>query len=376
MSMQPNWENIATFVHDGQLPFPNSCVKGQIRKSTLEWDDVPEPIPTTEHPFDIIRESIRRLITKHKIKKVGVWLSGGIDSSLLTALTAELLGPENVTAYTLRFEGSDETPNAKVTVDHVGCNWVMEDMTLEHHCSLLRPAIKNALAPLDFTTHKLRMAQVSNNEKHVFSALGLDELCGGYHAHVWASDEEFAEVERLKFEEANYNFVWINAEESKNSQFELYYPYLDAEVIGKFRSFPRELKTHGKETKVMIRNELQKSTLLPQSTIELGRIAGTKGGFVPNILTWWNQGYKEWAFPQAKEGQRLLDESFPDNPIKMGRKTTVQLETLVRRSSKLTKLARQVFRRKGGTLGGRSNLWIIARLASIPMLIDILEKGE
>ncbi|MFW9983816.1 MAG: asparagine synthase C-terminal domain-containing protein [Candidatus Odinarchaeota archaeon] len=376
MSMQPDWENIAIFVRDGQLPFPNSCVKGLIRKSTLDWDEVPEPIPTTEHPFDIIRESIKRLVTKHKIKKVGVWLSGGIDSSLLTALTAELLGPENVTAYTLRFEGSDETPYAKTTVDHVGCNWVVEDMTLEHHCSLLRTTIQNAMTPVGFTTHKLRIAQISNNEEHVFSALGLDELCGGYEAHVWASDEDFAELERQKFEEANYNFVWINAEESKHARFKLHYPYLDPEVIGKFRSFPRELKTKGEETKVMIRDELRSSNLIPPSTIELGKTAGTKGGFLPNILTWWNQGYNKWAFPNAKEGQRLLDENLPDNPIKLGSKTAIRLETFVRRSTRLTKLAKQVFKRRGGTLGGRSNLWIIARLASIPILVDILEKGE
>jgi hypothetical protein len=71
-----------------------------------------------------------------------------------------------------------------------------------------------------------------------------------------------------------------------------------------------------------------------------------------------------------------LDENLPDNPVKMGSKTTIRLEMLVRRSSKLTKFARQVLRRRGGALGGRSNLWIIARLASIPILVDILEKGE
>jgi asparagine synthetase B (glutamine-hydrolysing) len=373
---QPNWENIAKFVQDGQLPFPYSCVKGQTRKSTLAWDEVPEPISTTEHPFDIIRESIKRTVRKYNIKRVGVWLSGGIDSSIMTALTAEILGPENVTAYTLRFEGSDETPNAQVAVEHIGCNWKVEDMTLDDHCRLLRATIRNALAPVGFTTHKLRIAQVSNKEKHVFSALGLDELCGGYPAHVWATDEEFAEVERQKFEEANYNFVWINAEESKHAQFKLHYPYLDSEVIGKFRSFPRELKTQGEETKVMIRKELRNSTLLPSSTAELGRIAGTKGGFLPNILTWWNQGYGKWALTQAKEGQRLLDENLSENPIKTGSGMMIRLETVVRRSSTLTRLARQVFRRRGGTLGGRSNLWITARLASIPILVDILEKGE
>ncbi|MFX1318083.1 MAG: asparagine synthase C-terminal domain-containing protein [Promethearchaeota archaeon] len=373
---QPDWENIAKFVQDGQLPFPHSCVKEQVRKSTLEWEEVPGPIPTNEHPFDIIRASIKRTVARYNIKRVGVWLSGGIDSSLMTALTAEVLGPKNVTAYTLRFEGSDESPNAKVTVDHVGCNWKVEDMTLDDHCRLLRATIRNALAPVGFTTHKLRIAQISNEEEHVFSALGLDELCGGYHAHVWASDDEFAEVERQKFEEASYNFVWINAQESKQARFKLHYPYLDPEVIGKFRSFPRELKTHGDETKVMIRKELQESTILPPSTIELGRVAGTKGGFLPNILTWWNQGYGKWALSQAKEGQRLLDENLPDNPVNMGSGMMIRLETFVRSSSTLTRLARQVFRRRGGTLGGRSNLWIIARLASIPILIDILEKGE
>jgi asparagine synthetase B (glutamine-hydrolysing) len=373
---QPDWDNIALFVREGQLPFPNSCVKGQRRKSMLEWGQVPEPIPTKEHPFDIIRDSIRRTVKKFRIKKVGIWLSGGIDSSLLTALTAEVLGPENVTTYTLRFEGSDETPNAKATVEHVGCKWVVEDMTLEHHCKLLRSSVQNALAPVGFTTHKLRIAQVSNNEEHVFSALGLDELCGGYPAHVWASDEEFPEVERQKFEEASYNFVWINAEQSKHAQFTLHYPYLDKQVIGQFRSLPRELKTQGNETKVIIRKELRKCSLLPPSTIELGKVAGTKGGFLPNILTWWNQGYRKWALPNAQEGQGLLDENLPDNPISIGSKTILRLETVIRRSNTLTKLARQVLRRRDSGLGGRSKLWIVARLASVPILIDILQKGN
>lgn len=378
MTMKPDWENVAFFVKNGELPFPHSCVKGVIRKSTLNWEEVPHPIPNTEHPFDIIRDSINRLVRKHQIKKVGIWLSGGIDSSLLTALTAECLGAENVTAYTLKFEGSDETPHAKKTVDHIGCNWVMKDMTLKHHFNLLRQSIRNALAPIGFLTHKLRITRLSNKEEHVFSALGLDELCGGYPAHVWATNEEFSEVECQAFIRANYNFVWINAEQSKNAKFKLHYPYLENEVIGKFRAFPREYKTKGQETKVIIRNELRKMELLPKSTAELGKIAGTKGGFLPNILVWWNQGYKDWAYANAKEGERLLNEYLPEKPVHIGRLgyPAIQLETLVRRSSKLQRIARTLLKRREGVLGGRSNMWVIARLASVPLFVDVLEQEE
>ena len=67
---------------------------------------------------ELLRDSVRRRIVADV--PVGVFLSGGIDSSLVTALAAEA-SPE-VTAFTVRIGGAgfDETPYATAVARHLG----------------------------------------------------------------------------------------------------------------------------------------------------------------------------------------------------------------------------------------------------------------
>src|SRR6202043_3413220 len=67
---------------------------------------------------ELLRDSVRRRMVADV--PVGVFLSGGVDSSLVTALAAEA-SPE-VTAFTVRIGGAgfDETPYATAVARHLG----------------------------------------------------------------------------------------------------------------------------------------------------------------------------------------------------------------------------------------------------------------
>ena len=296
MSLMINWKNVVEVVVKGSLPFPKSCIRGIARKSVLSWEDVPPPKDGDNSMLVEIRRTLKTVITTNQIKRVGVWLSGGIDSSLLLALSAEVLGPENVTGYTLAFETVDESHWAKLAADYVGCKIIVKEMGFEENRDLFREAVKNEMSPISSSTQVLKIARLcrKQGDAKVFSALGLDELCGGYPGHVRASDADFPQVERDFYDFCNYHFAWMQEMQSR-SAIELFFPYLEPELISICRGYPRSYKTRGEETKVRIRDELHNEKVLPNEIIERGRKAGSKKGFHPDIPTWWKDGLQEWV---------------------------------------------------------------------------------
>jgi asparagine synthase (glutamine-hydrolysing) len=76
------------------------------------------PAEAAETLGQLLRQSVRRSIVADV--PVGVFLSGGIDSSLIAAFAAE--AAPDLTAFTVRVEGSgfDETPHAVAVARHLG----------------------------------------------------------------------------------------------------------------------------------------------------------------------------------------------------------------------------------------------------------------
>jgi asparagine synthetase B (glutamine-hydrolysing) len=295
VTLEINWNNVIEKVVKGGLPFPKSCVQGLTRESVLDWDNVPSPTAGDPSMLSEIRRALQKVVSTNAIKQVGVWLSGGIDSSLLVALAAEVLGPENVTCYTLAFETTDESQWAQMAADHVGCRIIVEEMDFEENVQLFKDAVRNEMSPIASSTPVLKLARLckKHGDRKVFSALGLDELCGGYPRHVKASDEGFQRVEQFFYEFCNYHYSWMQAMQCKN-EVELYFPYLEPQLIAVCRGYPREYKTQGEETKVRIRHEIHTERLLPPEITERGRQVGSKEGFHPDVPTWWKQGLQDW----------------------------------------------------------------------------------
>ena len=181
--------------------------------------------------------------------------------------------------------------------------------------------------------------------KKILSALGLDELQAGYPAHTNASDKDFSKVETDLFWKCQSHYVWLQLSQSEK-YVDVRFPYLDPELIAFCRGLPRNHKCIGQETKVRLRNELTKQSLIPKENIEAGRIAGTKLGFTPNLEDWFRRGYNDWC-----------NENLPPKAFNTVDRLKTRFLLTIRRSL-------------------RGNLWRKLRLATTNVFYDLLDEGK
>ena len=71
-----------------------------------------------------IKSKLKDAVTKRLItdRPLGCLLSGGLDSSIITAITCEKLGAENVRTFAIGLEGSPDLDSAQKVADYLGTN--------------------------------------------------------------------------------------------------------------------------------------------------------------------------------------------------------------------------------------------------------------
>jgi asparagine synthase (glutamine-hydrolysing) len=136
-----------------------------------------------------LRDRLRDSVRAHLVSDVpvGVLLSGGIDSSTLTALAAEE-SSERVSTFSIGFEESsfDELGNARQVAERYGT---------DHHELVLRPdavellpqlveAFDEPFADSSALPTYLVSQLASESVKVALSGEGADELFGGYYTYV------------------------------------------------------------------------------------------------------------------------------------------------------------------------------------------------
>ena len=169
---------------------------GVRRGDDLPATRVPSPYPPTavrtepdEALAEELRERLRDSVRAHLVSDVpvGVLLSGGIDSSALTALAASESG-YRVSTFSIGFEESsfDELDQARLMAKHYGT---------EHHELILRPDAIDLLPRLVEAFDEpfgdssalptyLVSGLAADTVKVVLSGEGGDELFGGYYTYV------------------------------------------------------------------------------------------------------------------------------------------------------------------------------------------------
>ena len=175
-----------------------------VRRAWRYWQ-LPEPPRTTgASPDDLSREleglladSVRRQLVADV--PVGVLLSGGIDSSLVTAIAARVSSAP-VRTFTVCFPGHkthDEGPHARMVAEHFGTQHTevaAEPATVEVLPTLARqydePIADSSMVPTYLVSRLIR--------QHATVALsgdGGDELFGGYPHYRWI--ERAAQLRRI-----------------------------------------------------------------------------------------------------------------------------------------------------------------------------------
>ena len=141
---------------------------------------------TENYYTELIYEQLDRSIKEHLTSDVdvGVLLSGGLDSSIVTGLSSKYL-KENFRTFSASYshEGYDESKDAKVISDNFKTNHLNVEINYNNYLEENEKLIGKTLNPL-MMPHEIPLnilfSEIKKKVKVVLSGEGADEFFGGY----------------------------------------------------------------------------------------------------------------------------------------------------------------------------------------------------
>jgi len=236
---------LAVFTHTGM-----KIKRGFLpNKQRIQIEDLGQAV---NYYHEAIRSSVRKRLTD--VDKVGVLLSGGVDSCLIAKLVSDIASSTGikVTAYTA---GLADSPDIMLV------RGFAEEMGLDHRVKVLSiddvqkyiPKVIDAVEERDFIQIEAGIAIYAAADmasqdgiKVIFSGQGADELWGGYswYPDVLGKDGR-QELSRRMWDDFTMADVETLDRENKIAkahEMEVMFPYLDSEVVKLAMSVAPELK--------------------------------------------------------------------------------------------------------------------------------------
>ncbi|MCD2258237.1 asparagine synthase (glutamine-hydrolyzing) [Psychroserpens luteolus] len=224
----------------------------KLTKKEFEYWNIPSEfnMSTTYNEDEVLEgldEELNKAIKYRLIADVplGTYLSGGVDSSLITAITA-LNKNEKVNTYTIGFEELNEFEYSKVIANQYNTDHHEILMTKKDYIDNWERLINFKDAPLG-VPNEIPLAVMSSKLKEkitvVLSGEGADELMGGYGRIFRAPFDYKNEDSKASFYDyfiSKYDYVprsmrdeLINTPKNYRSQF-------DEEIKNEFKDRPNE----------------------------------------------------------------------------------------------------------------------------------------
>ena len=156
------------------------------------WDPAQiEPVDRPPHAEDELREVLRGAVRRQLAADVpiGVFTSGGVDSSLVAALAVEALGPDRMLTFTARFTAPtyDESSHAHALSRHLGtrhADVVVDEPALALALDTITSRIAEPIADPAVLPTWLLARRAREQVTVVLGGEGADELFGGYPTYV------------------------------------------------------------------------------------------------------------------------------------------------------------------------------------------------
>lgn len=214
-----------------------------------------ESLETTQ---DEIISTTRKLLWNAVEKRLmsdrplGCLLSGGLDSSIISAVVAKIYRDkgQKLNTFSVGFSDSIDLKYARKVAEHIGSNHHELIITPKGAVSTI-PSIVRNIGTWDITTIRastpmwLLCQWISHNfpEKVLFSGEGADEVFGGYlYFHSAPTPEEFTtECGRLVSELYKYDVLRADRCISGNS-LDLREPFLDKDLIDYYLRLPSKYR--------------------------------------------------------------------------------------------------------------------------------------
>ena len=260
----------------------------------------------------ILRNALENAVRKRvevTDRPIACLLSGGLDSSLITALVCKFTDPTKLKTFSIGLPESEDIVFAEKVAKHLNTDHTSIIMSEDNFFNAI-PEVINAIESYDTTTVRASVGNYlvakyirDHTEcKVIFSGDGADEVMGGYlYFHAAPDALEFdKECRRLLKEIHQYDVLRSDRTISSNG-LEPRVPFLDRGFVQLYLSIPPDIRYH------VANKQIEKYLI---------RNAYTNTGLLPNEVLWRRkEAFSDGVSKQSRSWYQVIEEKIP-NQIK------------------------------------------------------------
>lgn len=141
----------------------------------------------TDQLLELLERAVRRRLVADV--PVGSFLSGGIDSSTVSALAMKIVGSQKLQTFSIGFDEAtfDETVYARAVAKHIGADHQVEQLSIDRAIEILPDVLSGLDEPIGDSSILPTYLLCKHARQHVTVAIGgdgADELLAGYDPFV------------------------------------------------------------------------------------------------------------------------------------------------------------------------------------------------
>ena len=233
--------------------------------------------------LDTIKSKIRHLFTEAVNKRlmsdrpIGCLLSGGLDSSLVSALVAQNFEPYTLNTFSIGMKGSTDLYYANLAAQHIKSNHHNIELTQEDFLNAIEETIY-MIESYDITTVRASVGNylvgkyIKNNTncKVIYNGDGSEEIMGSYLwlSNITDSKDFYIENHKLLKEISFFDVLRSDRSISDNG-LEPRVPFLDKTFVNYVMSIPPEYKMFNNIIieKKILREAFEPLNVLPREVL-------------------------------------------------------------------------------------------------------------
>ncbi len=247
---------------------PGSYMINLLKPEIIKIIDVDNYTIIKDQDFEFLEDKLEDYLLKSIDMRIndnnlnlGVWLSGGLDSSLVAALLREFT--DKVYTYSVGYEGSPDLEAAKEVSNYLGtehrdCKLNTEELFLNipkaiyHLESFDAPLVRSTLG-------NMVVSEISASSDIIFSGEGGDELFGGYDYFLEYDSSKVIQKELVNAINSLHNTALQRVDRTANAYgINVKLPMLDENLLNYVLKIPPKNKVRSNTGKYILRKVASK----------------------------------------------------------------------------------------------------------------------
>ena len=279
------------------------------------WPDDSKDIYKTI--YNTLLESVRKRVVTME-RNMACLLSGGLDSSLISAMVSKYVPKNQLQTYSIGMSGGSDLEYARMVSKHIHSKHT-EIILTEHEFFSAIPEVIYNIESYDTTTVRASVGNYlvakyiseHSDAKVIFNGDGSDELTGGYmYFHNCPSDIEFDHECKRLINNIQYYDVLRSDRSISCHGLEPRTPFLDRTFVHTYLSLPVAVRNHTNNKQIekhLLRNSIavMDPSLLPNDVLWR-----TKEAFSDGVSSHTNSWYE---IIQNRLNNRYSDEMFEES---------------------------------------------------------------